>query len=91
MRVTDFPLIALMVLAPVGLGLSPLLLPSRVKLIWRWLLALALLLLSVWLVERARNSPHGHEMIILLPFWLAWGGTLLGLLLRGTDPQTRAR
>ena len=49
MSVTDFLVNALMMLAPVGLGLSPLLLPSRVKLIWRWLLALALLLLSVWI------------------------------------------
>ena len=75
MAFSDFLLMLLMVAVPYLVGISPALLPAAVPMPVRWGVLVLLLLGSIWVQYRAGPSPHGFELLILVPFW---AGLLVG-------------
>ena len=71
--------LVLLVLATFALGLSPVLLPAKVRLSVRWCLALLLFAVSLWFNQVMSAAPHPYHLILLVPFWLALGAGVLVL------------
>ena len=72
--------LVLLVLATFALGLSPVLLPAKVRLSVRWCLALLLFFAaSGWFNQAMSAVPHPYHLIFLVPFWFALGAGVLVL------------
>ena len=69
----------LLALATVALGLSPVLLPAKVRLSVRWCLALFLLAASVWFNHAMSAASEPYHLVFLAPFWLGLGVGVLAL------------
>jgi len=77
--------VLLLFLAAVALGLSPVLLPPRVRLWMRWCLGLALFAGSLWYNQAMSSAPHPFHLILLGPFWLTLGVGLLMVTFHRSD------
>ena len=75
----DSILVASVVLASIAIGLSPVLLPARVRLSIRWVLALLLLGASLWFNHTMEPAREPYHLILLIPFWLALSIAMLVL------------
>ena len=75
----DSILVALVLLASFAIGLSPILLPVRVRLSIRWGLALLLLGASLWFNLTMEPAREPYHLILLVPVWLALGIAMLVL------------
>ena len=74
----DAWVIAGYVLIPLGFGLVPGLLPTRMPPTVRWSIWLALLAISAAYVASIKDRPEPFPWLVLVPFWLS---SLLSLYL----------
>ena len=78
MGLSDLLLMLLMVVVPYLVGMSPALMPAAVPMSVRWGVLVLLLLSSIWVQYRGGPSPHGFELLILVPLW---AGLVVGTVL----------
>ena len=78
--------LVLMVLSSFALGLTPILLPAKVRLSVRWALALLLFATSLWLNQAWSVAPEPCHLILLVPFWFAWA---IGMIVLPFHPKAK--